>query len=213
MNVRAAGDRICIAGRMRARAPVRSVIATLFGVLLFAGCLTVQAAQSVPEQKKRVGNWYYISGRDRMFKVPRFVGAVHDTTARSSLVFTCQGKPGAKAGRRPKPMMGLSLSVPVGPRGETVPVGVRLDGMRALDTRWTTGANGESTFEHSTQLDPLSLLSTIARRNHRRLWIETTAMRLQFDLDGAGEVLTRMRESCVKPSTRNKVKARKRRAK
>ena len=176
-------------------------------------CLGVQAAQSPPEQKKRVGNWYYISGADRMFKVPRFVGAVHDTQARSSLVFTCQGRPGAKAGRKAKPMMSLSLSVPVGPRGEIVPVRMRLDHMRALDTRWVTESNGESTFERGTHTDPLSLLSTIARRHHRHLLIETTTMHLQFDLEGASEVLTRMRETCVKPATRNKVKARKRRAK
>jgi hypothetical protein len=183
------------------------------GAMVLAFCLSAQPAQTASEQKKRVGNWYYISGTDRMFKVPRFVGAVHDTQARSILTFTCQVRPGVRPGKKAKPMMGMTLSVPVGPRGEATPVKLRLDRMRALDTRWVTDANGESTFEHSARTDPLTLLSTIARRHHRRLIVESRALRLQFDLEGADEVLTQMRETCVKPTSRNKVKARKRRSK
>src|SRR4051812_13765918 len=102
-------------------------------LLVSVGFTSGYAAQSVkvPDQKGRVGNWYYISGRDGLFHVPRFVGAVHDSEARTSLVFTCQGRPGAKPNSNAKPMMSLVLTRPIGSPGATTRIRMLLDDVPA----------------------------------------------------------------------------------
>ena len=195
----------------------------VFGALLFSVCVGSAGAaqgQKTPGQQNRIGNWYYIAGSDGMFGVPRFVGAVHDTRARTSLVFTCQGRPGATAGESELPMMSLRLTEPVGTRGATTRVRMRLDDDQTFRTRWTTSADGESTLLESSQIDPLQLLFRMAGKKHRLLNVETSRKRLQFDLQGATPVLLEMLDRCVKPAAapetkkpQPEAKTRKRRAK
>ena len=169
-------------------------------LLVFVCAFSAQAAQppNPPEQKSRVGNWYYIAGTDGMFRVPRFVGAVHDTQARTSLIFTCQGRPGVKPGAEP-PMMGMTLSDPIGARGATTRVTLRLDETPGFETTWITTADGESRLNETGRTDPLQLLFRIAGNKHRMLLMETQSRRLQFELSGASTVLFKMVDTCVKP--------------
>jgi len=170
-------------------------------------CLGLSAAQAAPraskaEEKGRVGNWYYISGQDGLFKVPRFVGAVHDKAARTSLVFTCQARPGVGSARRPRPLMELTLSEPIAEAGGSARLRMRLDNQVWFETKWTIGADGESTIEPSRRNDPLRLMQKMADKKHRVLYVETATQRLEFELDGADAVFARMMETCAKPPAR-----------
>jgi hypothetical protein len=188
----------------------------LFGAFLLSVCVGAACAaegQKTTAQQNRVGNWYYISGSDGMFGVPRLVAAVHDTRARTSLVFTCQGRPGATAGAGEMPMMSLKLTEPIGSRGATTRVRMRLDDEQAFRTRWTTSAEGESALLESSQIDPLQLLFRMAGKKHRLLNVETSRKRLQFDLQGATPVLLEMLDRCVKPAAAPQTKTRQAEAK
>ena len=156
-------------------------------LLLCLVCVTsVHAAQTtkVPEQKKRVGNWYFISGTDGMFRVPRFVAAVHDTTASTSLIFTCQLRPGVTPTKDTLPIMTAMLGVGVGRPGRRKIIKMRFDKTPVFKTTWITEAADLTSLKNSAQIDPLRLLLRIAGNNHRLLHMDLGSRRLDFDLDG-----------------------------
>src|SRR4051812_10305772 len=105
---------------------IKSCLAALLTCVVVSSAHTAQI-QSQPETKGRIGNWYYISGTDKLFQVPRFVGAVHDNQARTSLIFTCQGRPGAAADQKSAPIVSMMLSDPIGRPGATTLIKMRLD--------------------------------------------------------------------------------------
>jgi hypothetical protein len=182
-----------------------------FLAFVFVSCAHAAQTQTKPEVKGRIGNWYYISGTDQMFHVPRFVAAVHDSQARMSLIFTCQGRPGVAPGANAKPMMSMILSDPIGRPGDKTRIKMRLDETSLFATKWITTANRETRLDDSDPADPLQLLFRIAGNNHRWLMMELQRKQVQFDLDGARAVLFLMLDTCVKPAKSRDAKARKRR--
>ena len=146
-----------------------------------------------------------------MFHVPRFVAAVHDSQARMSLIFTCQGRPGVAPRENTKPMMSMILSDPIGRPGDKTLIKMRLDETSRFATKWVTTANRETRLDDSDPADPLQLLFRIAGNNHRSLMMELQRKQFQFDLDGATAVLFLMLDTCIKPATGRDAKARKRR--
>jgi hypothetical protein len=195
---------------------ILKTISSCFGACLaLIFVFSAQAAQThtKPEIKGRVGNWYYIAGTDRMFHVPRFVGAVHDSQARTSLIFTCQGRPGVAPGENATPMMTMMLSDPIGRPGDTTLIKMRLDETSLFATKWVTTANRETRLDDSDPAEPLQLLFRIAGNKHRSLVMELQRKQLQFALEGASTVLFQMLDTCVKPAMGREAKARKRRQK
>jgi len=154
----------------------------------------------VVEQKKRVGNWYYISGSDGMYGVPRFVAAVHDTTASTSLIFACQLRPGVAPGKDTMPIMNAMLGLAVGRPGQKKIIKMRFDKTPVFKTTWVTEAADLASLKDSFQTDPLRLLLTIAGNKHRLLQINLGTRRLDFDLDGATAVILEMFDACIKPA-------------
>jgi hypothetical protein len=183
----------------RAVATIGRSIGTL---LLALGFVSAHGAKAppVPDQKKRVGNWYYISGTDGMFRVPRFVAAVHDTTASTSLIFTCQVRPGVKPAQDVLPMMTAMLGTGVGRQGQQKTIKMRFDKTPVFDTTWVGEAADLSSLKDNAQADPLRLLLRIAGNKHRVLEMEWGAKRLDFDLDGATPVILQMFDTCIKPA-------------
>ncbi|MGZ5145920.1 MAG: hypothetical protein ACXWCP_20450 [Burkholderiales bacterium] len=154
----------------------------------------------VAEQKKRVGNWYYISGTDGMFRVPRFIAAVHDTTASTSLIFTCQLRPGVAPSKDTMPIMTAMLGLAVGRPGQKKIIKMRFDKTPVFKTTWVTEAADLTSLKDSFQTDPLRLLLTIAGNKHRLLQMSFGTRRLDFDLDGATAVIVEMFDACIKPA-------------
>jgi hypothetical protein len=196
-----------------AAAFIVKTITSCLGVFLVFIFVSAQAAQThtKPEVKGRIGNWYYISGMDRMFHVPRFVAAVHDSQARMSLIFTCQVRPGVAPGENAKPMTSMILSDPIGRPGDKTLIKMRLDETSRFATKWVTTANRETRLDDTDLADPLQLLFRIAGNNHRWLMMELQRKQIQFDLEGASAVLFLMLDTCTKPATGRDAKARKRR--
>lgn len=191
---------------------IRSCVGAFLAFVFVSSAHTAQT-HSEPEIKGRVGNWYYISGTDKMFHVPRFVGAVHDSKARTSLIFTCQGRPGVAPGENATPMMSMTLSDPIGRPGDTTLIKMRLDETSLFATKWVTTANRETRLDDSDPAEPLQLLFRIAGNKHRSLVMDLQRKQLQFDLEGASTVLFQMLDTCVKPAMGREAKARKRRRK
>jgi hypothetical protein len=189
---------------------VRSCLGAFLTCVFVSSAHTAQT-HSQAETKGRVGNWYYIAGTDKMFRVPRFVTAVHDSEARTSLIFTCQGRPGVAPGENAAPMVSMMLSDPIGRPGAKTLIKMRLDGTSLFATKWVTTANLETRLDDSDPADPLQLLFRIAGNNHRWLMMELQRKQLQFDLDGASTVLFLMLDTCIKPTKGREAKARKRR--
>jgi hypothetical protein len=154
----------------------------------------------VPEQKKRVGNWYYISGTDGMFRVPRFIAAVHDTTASTSLIFTCQLRPGVPPSKDTLPIMTTMLGLGVGRPGQKKIIKMRFDKTPVFKTTWVTEAVDLTSLQDSAQTDPLRLLLRIVGNKHRLLQMDLRTRRLDFDLDGATAVILEMFDACIKPA-------------
>jgi hypothetical protein len=191
---------------------IKSCLGALLACVLVSSGHTAQT-HSPPETKGRIGNWYYIAGTDKMFQVPRFVGAVHDSQARTSLIFTCQGRRGVAPDQKAAPIVSMMLSDPIGRPGAKTLIKMRLDGASLFATKWVTTANLETRLDDSDPADPLQLLFRIAGNNHRWLMMELHRTQLQFDLDGASTVLFLMLDTCVKPAAGRDPKTRKRRRK